>query len=160
MVGRVLFLPFFSLHIRIIFILFRHSLYSTMSLLRALLLPPLLLVLILTPHATVAAGQRKCYSLNGTELDSTYITSNPTARHSGCCGSTDISLDNGLCMATQGKFMGSLWQNGCTDPTGKDPLCPRLCPDGMSQGSYHFFSLYLSQGASITRSSTWRNEYD
>jgi hypothetical protein len=91
----------------------------------------------------VEAADQKCYGLNGTELDSTYGPCNPDAKHSGCCainrpaGSVDICLDNGLCMATNGGFMGSIWQDGCTDPTGKDAGCPKLCPDGMGSPPVH-----------------------
>lgn len=31
-------------------------------------------------------------------------------------------------MATEGKFVGRIWQNGCTKPTGKDEASSRLCP--------------------------------
>jgi len=85
----------------------------------------------------VDAAEQQCYALNGTELDSTYGPCNPDAKHSGCCainrsaGSADICLDNGLCMATSGQFMGSIWQDGCTDSTGQDKGCPKMCPDGV-----------------------------
>jgi hypothetical protein len=32
-------------------------------------------------------------------------------------------------MATNDEFMGTIWQDGCTDPTGQDGGCPKLCPD-------------------------------
>lgn len=94
----------------------------------------LLLPLLFVPLATSAS--EKCYGLNGTELDDTYGPCKSGARHSGCCaihrpaGSVDICLDNGLCMATNDEFMGTIWQDGCTDPTGQDAGCPKMCPDG------------------------------
>ncbi|KAF2739084.1 hypothetical protein EJ04DRAFT_520002 [Polyplosphaeria fusca] len=94
-----------------------------------------LFVPLLVLLADVIAAEQACYGLDGTALDSTYGPCNPGARHSGCCaihrppGSTDICLDNGLCMATNGQYMGTIWQDGCTDPTGQDPGCPKLCPD-------------------------------
>ncbi|KAF2121496.1 hypothetical protein BDV96DRAFT_640886 [Lophiotrema nucula] len=93
------------------------------------------LQLMLIAIGIVIAADQTCYGLNGTELDTTYGPCKPGARHSGCCainrpaGSVDICLDNGLCMATDGQFMGTIWQDGCTDPTGEDPGCPRMCPD-------------------------------
>lgn len=97
------------------------------------LLVPLLFSILLA----CAAADQKCYALNGTELDSTYAPCDPSAKHSGCCalrrpaGSVDICLSNGLCMATDDKYMGTIWQDGCTDPTGKDDRCPKMCPDGI-----------------------------
>ncbi|KAF2273022.1 uncharacterized protein EI97DRAFT_445299 [Westerdykella ornata] len=96
----------------------------------------ILLPLFLSTLATAAsaASDRKCYSLNGTELDSTFRPCNPNAQHSGCCatnrrtGSPDICLDSGLCMVTGGEYVGTIWQAGCTDPSGRDKGCPRVCP--------------------------------
>ncbi|KAJ4986304.1 hypothetical protein SVAN01_08239 [Stagonosporopsis vannaccii] len=81
----------------------------------------------------VAAAGQKCYSLTGTELDNTFTSCNSTAKHSGCCATNrttgaDICLDNGLCMATENVYMGTIWQPGCTDSTGKATQCPQLCP--------------------------------
>lgn len=90
---------------------------------------------------------QKCYGLDGKALDNTFAPCNPNAKHSGCCATkrttgSDICLDNGLCMATTNELMGTIWQNGCTDATGKSEACPRMCPDGM-------FSLYLMSYAII-----------
>lgn len=99
-------------------------------------LTSLSLPLILSILLGVVVAEQKCYGLNGEALDDTYGPCNPDAQHSGCCaihrpaGSTDICLDNGLCMATNGEFMGTVWQDGCTDPTGQDAGCPKMCPDG------------------------------
>ncbi|KAF1846673.1 uncharacterized protein K460DRAFT_406867 [Cucurbitaria berberidis CBS 394.84] len=77
---------------------------------------------------------QKCYGLDGTALDDTFAPCNPSAKHSGCCatkrtvGSADLCLDNGLCMATNNELMGTIWQSGCTDATGKDAACPKMCP--------------------------------
>ncbi|XPS76879.1 hypothetical protein M3J09_008923 [Ascochyta lentis] len=82
----------------------------------------------------VSAANQKCYSLTGSELDDSFAPCNSTAKHSGCCatnrppGSADICLDNGLCMATRNEYMGTVWQPGCTDSTGKATECPQLCP--------------------------------
>ncbi|KAF3052634.1 hypothetical protein E8E11_011105 [Didymella keratinophila] len=80
-----------------------------------------------------AAASQKCYGLTGTPLDDTFAPCNPTAKHSGCCATNkasgaDICLDSGLCMATQNEYMGTIWQPGCTDSTGKATECPQLCP--------------------------------
>ncbi|KAF2451650.1 hypothetical protein P171DRAFT_468159 [Karstenula rhodostoma CBS 690.94] len=80
-------------------------------------------------------AERKCYALNGLQLGDAYGPCNPNAKHSGCCavrgpaGLVDLCLSNGLCMATNGEYMGTIWQSGCTDPTGVDPSCPKMCPD-------------------------------
>ncbi|KAH8728792.1 hypothetical protein GQ44DRAFT_578819, partial [Phaeosphaeriaceae sp. PMI808] len=81
----------------------------------------------------IALGQQ-CYGVDGTKLDDTFAPCNPTANHSGCCATkrssgADLCLDNGLCMSTRGEFMGMIWQNGCTDATGKDVACLKICPD-------------------------------
>jgi len=83
----------------------------------------------------VAASQT-CYGLDGTQLDDTYAPCKPSAKHSGCCATkrssgADLCLDNGLCMSTRDELMGMIWQSGCTDSTGKDVACPKMCPDGM-----------------------------
>ena len=96
----------------------------------------LTLFFLFATFVALAIGQ-KCYGLDGTALDDTFAPCNPSAKQSGCCavkrtvGSADLCLDNGLCMGTNNEFMGTIWQNGCTDPTGKDEACPRMCPDGM-----------------------------
>src|SRR5690242_1889185 len=80
-----------------------------------------------------AAASQKCYSLTGAELDDTFRPCNSTAKHSGCCATNrttgaDICLDSGLCMATKNEYIGTIWQPGCTDSTGKATQCPKLCP--------------------------------
>ncbi|KAH7068999.1 hypothetical protein BKA63DRAFT_99227 [Paraphoma chrysanthemicola] len=80
------------------------------------------------------AISQQCYGLDGTALDETYAPCNPTAKHSGCCATkrssgADLCLDNGLCMSTRDELMGMIWQSGCTDATGKDVACPKMCPD-------------------------------
>ncbi|KAF2645334.1 hypothetical protein P280DRAFT_388904 [Massarina eburnea CBS 473.64] len=83
----------------------------------------------------ITAAEQKCYGLNGVELDNSYGPCNTNAKHSGCCaihrgsGSADVCLSNGLCMATHDEYMGTIWQAGCTDATGKDTACPKMCPD-------------------------------
>ncbi|KAK3202615.1 hypothetical protein GRF29_154g160871 [Pseudopithomyces chartarum] len=83
-------------------------------------------------------AERQCYALNGTQLGDEYGACNPNAKHSGCCaingtaGTAELCLSNGLCMATNNEYMGTIWQNGCTDPTGADPSCPKICSDARS----------------------------
>ncbi|PVI04629.1 hypothetical protein DM02DRAFT_624696 [Periconia macrospinosa] len=102
---------------------------------------PISLLLLVYIQCAIAQD-RKCYGVNGVELDSSFApcNSNPSI-HSGCCatkrtsGSSDMCLDNGLCMATNKELMGTIWQMACTDPTGKDPACPKVCPGAMSDGT-------------------------
>ncbi|RMZ72709.1 N-acetyltransferase eso1 [Pyrenophora seminiperda CCB06] len=75
----------------------------------------------------VATGQQ-CYGVDGFALDSTFMPCNPSAKHSGCCASTDLCLSNGLCMATTDVYIGMIFSRGCTDSTGQDVACPQLCP--------------------------------
>jgi hypothetical protein len=95
----------------------------------------------LATFITFAASQQ-CYGLDGTQLDDTYSPCNPSAKHSGCCATrrssgADICLDNGLCLSTHDEMMGTIWQKGCTDASGRDAACPRnLCPDGMYTALY------------------------
>jgi hypothetical protein len=93
--------------------------------------PHVTLLSIFATFIAVTTSQ-KCYGLDSTQLDDTYAPCNPSAKHSGCCATNrasgaDICLDNGLCMSTDTKTVGMLWQNGCTDPTGKDVTCPSIC---------------------------------
>lgn len=98
---------------------------------------PLSLLLVVATFIATAISQ-KCYGLDGTVLDDTFAPCKPTAKHSGCCatkrtsGSADLCLDNGLCMATSDELVGTIWQKGCTDSTGKDEACPKMCPDGIA----------------------------
>ncbi|KAF2659192.1 hypothetical protein K491DRAFT_712957 [Lophiostoma macrostomum CBS 122681] len=93
------------------------------------------LFFLLPSLSTAADANATCYGLDGTQLDDTYAPCNTGSGHSGCCatrgaaGSVDICLDNGLCMATNDQYIGTIWQEGCTDATGKDPGCPNICPD-------------------------------
>jgi hypothetical protein len=86
----------------------------------------------------LAASQQQCFGLNGTPLDDSFAPCNPGAKHSGCCATkrstgADVCLDSGLCMSTRGEFAGMIWQAGCTDRTGKDIACPKMCPSSMFQ---------------------------
>jgi hypothetical protein len=92
--------------------------------------------------AAVASSQT-CYGLDGTTLDDTFAPCNPSAKHSGCCATkrssgADICLDNGLCMSTRDETIGMIWQSGCTDATGKDVACPKICPDGTFHRLFNF----------------------
>ncbi|PSN62109.1 hypothetical protein BS50DRAFT_137489, partial [Corynespora cassiicola Philippines] len=82
--------------------------------------------------AGIVMGQQKCYDLQGLELDDTYRPCGSGAGHSGCCATNkanhpDICLESGLCMATTNEHVGTIWERGCTDPTGKDPGCHSIC---------------------------------
>lgn len=107
----------------------------------------------------VAAASQKCHDLNGSELDDTFAPCNSSAEHSGCCATNkttgaDICLDNGLCMATKSEYMGTIWQTGCTDSTGKATECPQLCPGGTSR------SLNLLSRHSLLTTFTAHNDFD
>lgn len=118
-----------------------------------------MLLFALCATSFVSATSQKCYSLTGTELDNSFAPCNPNAKHSGCCATNrasgaDICLDNGLCMATKSEYMGTLWQPGCTDSTGKATECPQLCPGSM-------FTLKLSlHGRSIANAASVNNDFD
>ncbi|KAF1919614.1 hypothetical protein BDU57DRAFT_147002 [Ampelomyces quisqualis] len=95
-----------------------HSLVTFLSLFAALV--------------AVAVGQQ-CYRIDGSQLDNTFAPCNPSAKRSGCCATNkstgaDLCLDSGLCMSTSGEYTGMIWQNGCTDPTGRGVGCPKICP--------------------------------
>ncbi|OAL03867.1 hypothetical protein IQ06DRAFT_270058 [Phaeosphaeriaceae sp. SRC1lsM3a] len=100
------------------------------------------LVASLSVFATLFAltASQQCFGVDGTKLDDTFAPCNPSAKHSGCCATkrssgADLCLDSGLCMSTRGEFTGMIWQNGCTDSTGKDVACPKMCPINSSGGS-------------------------
>jgi len=91
---------------------------------------------------------QQCYGFDGIALDNTYTPCNPGAKHSGCCAtkrtneSPDICLDNGLCMSTKSEELGMIWQTGCTDKTGRDTACSKVC----SNDSTHTALLILRFG--------------
>ncbi|KAF2199536.1 hypothetical protein GQ43DRAFT_376015, partial [Delitschia confertaspora ATCC 74209] len=88
---------------------------------------------ILSLHFPLTSA-KPCYSLDGSIANSEYGACNPSAEHSGYCaihqapGSVDVRLDNGLCMATGDIYFGTIWSDGCTDPTCLNSGCPKLCP--------------------------------
>jgi hypothetical protein len=93
-------------------------------------------ILSVFPTLIALAVGQQCYDLGGNALDNSFAPCNPGAKHSGCCATkrssgADICLDSGLCMATRGEFAGMIWQNGCTDRTGKDIACPKMCPSSV-----------------------------
>lgn len=47
---------------------------------------------------------------------------------SACCGSTDICLNNSLCLAQSGAEL--VTRGSCTDQTWQSPECPQYCSDG------------------------------
>lgn len=117
---------------------------SSHTVLRNRTYPTLIMALVRSLYSLLAISfyigntfaERQCYALNGTQLGDEYGACNPNAKHSGCCaingtaGTAELCLSNGLCMATNNEYMGTIWQNGCTDPTGADPSCPKICSDG------------------------------
>lgn len=89
--------------------------------------------LLLALYAAAGAAAQTCYGLTGAVLDHSFAPCNPDAKHSGCCATNrttgaDICLDSGLCMSTTSEYMGTIWQPGCTDSTGKATECPQVCP--------------------------------
>ena len=68
-----------------------------------------------------------------------FIPCNASAPVSACCASQkvggDVCLDGGLCLAASGVYKGFIYANGCTDPTGRDSACPRICPDRKCQSN-------------------------
>lgn len=109
------------------------------------MVPKLFFLYVFATFVAVTTSQ-KCYGLDGNALDSTYEPCNPSAKHSGCCAtkrtnaSADICLDNGLCMATHDEQMGMIWQSGCTDATGQDVACPKVCPGSKFCFIYRFYT--------------------
>jgi hypothetical protein len=77
-----------------------------------------------------------CYLQNGNLANGDFqpcTNTQPSGSNRACCnlGKTppDICLGGGLCQrmdATDGNFV--IYAVGCTDPTGKDPVCPQYCP--------------------------------
>ncbi|PVI02804.1 hypothetical protein DM02DRAFT_279088 [Periconia macrospinosa] len=88
-----------------------------------------------------------CYTLNGQKAPSSnlsYIPCNTTAiannQHSSCCASTDLCLSNGLCKynaPANVRPFNEYWRVGCTDPTYKDPACPKQCANVPSEKPMH-----------------------
>ena len=78
-----------------------------------------------------------CYDIDGKPfmIDTmTYLPCNWTAlannKHSACCAQNDLCLDNGLCLtpADRENRLNYYWQEGCTDATWEDEVCPKYCP--------------------------------
>jgi hypothetical protein len=92
--------------------------------------------LLFALYAAAGAAAQTCYGLTGAVLDHSFAPCNPDAKHSGCCATNrttgaDVCLDSGLCMSTTSDYMGTIWQPGCTDSTGKATECPQVCPGSM-----------------------------
>ncbi|KAF6230559.1 hypothetical protein HO173_011096 [Letharia columbiana] len=61
---------------------------------------------------------------------------------SACCGSTDICLNNSLCLAQSGAEL--VTRGSCTDQTWQSPECPQYCSDeNPSGGALIFLAGYL-----------------
>jgi len=87
-------------------------------------------------HFSLANAVSPCYMLNGDLATSDFqpCTGNlPSGSNSACCNMgkspPDICLGGGLCQrmdSRDGNFV--IYAVGCTDRSGKDPVCPRYCP--------------------------------
>jgi hypothetical protein len=88
-------------------------------------------------HFSLANAVSPCYMLNGDLATSDFqpCTGNlPSGSNSACCNMgkspPDICLGGGLCQrmdSRDGNFV--IYAVGCTDRSGKDPVCPRYCPN-------------------------------
>ncbi|KFX96205.1 hypothetical protein V490_03469 [Pseudogymnoascus sp. VKM F-3557] len=105
---------------------------------------PSLLVALLVGSAT--AAEQKCYGVNGVLAKSDIQPCNkdaPEGTFVACCNlgksPPDICIKEGLCYTQDGLDIASIFMaRGCTDPTGKDPACPQICPDvGALQYNLH-----------------------
>lgn len=76
----------------------------------------------------------QCYSLDGSRAAADFAPCNPDADVSPCCAlkkvNPDICLSSGLCLAQQDGLEGVLYENACTDKTGKSKKCANICPNG------------------------------
>jgi hypothetical protein len=88
---------------------------------------------------SVLGAAQTCYHLDGSTMDSSQNSpclTNATGKagsHSTCCNykNADACLASGLCLNTLAVQPSHLlWSSGCTDPTGKDASCPKLCTGG------------------------------
>jgi hypothetical protein len=96
--------------------------------------PSLLPVRPAREDSSGATMSMNCYSIDGKPYASfeDYIpcnTSRATGSHTSCCAPGDKCLTNGLCQGQVDSSRKSnlFWRDGCTDPTWKDPACPRVC---------------------------------
>lgn len=90
-------------------------------------------VLLLTQWtgSTIAA---QCYFSDGSKADSSFQPCFPDQYNSPCCANNkpkgmanDLCLTSGLCLAQMQGFAGMIYQNGCTDQTGKSSQCQAIC---------------------------------
>ena len=97
-----------------------------------------LFVGILMVAATVqGSDQYSCY-FPDKSLDLKSFACNVTAAQNGgasaCCYANDLCFKSGACYQD---WSGVMYRQGCTDPTFRDPACPKMClRDGM-------YSLYF-----------------
>lgn len=94
-------------------------------------------------HIFAANAAPPCYWLNGNLATSDFQPCNsniPLGSNSACCNlgksSPDICLGGGLCQrtdTTEANF--AIYAVGCTDPTGKDAVCPQYCPSAFISSS-------------------------
>ncbi|KAF4163735.1 hypothetical protein CNMCM6936_000447 [Aspergillus lentulus] len=97
-------------------------------------------VLLLTQwtHSTIAA---QCYYSDGSKTDGSFQPCFPDQDNSPCCANNkpksmanDICLTSGLCLAQMQGYAGLIYQNACTDPTGKSSQCQKICSGSTSGG--------------------------
>ncbi|KAB8527818.1 hypothetical protein FH972_025469 [Carpinus fangiana] len=75
-----------------------------------------------------------CYYPDGS-VAWNHTACNRGAANSHCCAWTDACLTNGYCLAASGNMTNTLLRESCTDPTWRDPACPRYCSDRNLNGS-------------------------
>ena len=76
--------------------------------------------------------EAQCFGIGGQKSSATPCNSDATGSngsHSACCDESkqEACLSTGLCYATQRSDNITFWAEGCTDPSGLDPLCPQYC---------------------------------
>ena len=99
---------------------------STSSL--ALIMSILLFMSICFLINAMTVDAQQCYLPNGSKSPDTPCRPQSSDQASACCRSTDICLDNSLCLAQTGYAL--LTRGSCTDPTWQSDECPRDYQDG------------------------------
>ena len=64
-----------------------------------------------------------------------------------CCNAEDYCMDDGICHYTRGGVTNGTgyYMAGCTDPTWKDPACPKQCSKSNRSRMNLPVNLYVSQ---------------
>ncbi|KAF1808519.1 hypothetical protein P152DRAFT_462386 [Eremomyces bilateralis CBS 781.70] len=92
----------------------------------------LLRLLSISPFVVITSVNGECFGANGQPRDPINMQPcDPSAKYSACCATAQIGPDvcrtTGLCQPIRYTYPGLVFQNGCTDPTGKSPECPSFC---------------------------------